>query len=340
MYDVNYYHSNPKSFFSNSEPRETVGVIGHLRGDFGKNGHEFWTTWFDTNPKLNTVKFKEEIDSVINELRETILKDRKSMNTAARQYSQSKIVSESGETYGVFIETDSYEYSIRMNVNAGTYDFYCYCADKRMQSSQYRNARRFRDKNGQLVLPIEEVAKKTVSEAYNYYLDGDRYENNGRYYTFRQQDGNVFFEGDDGKMFFVDTNKLGTYLPDVASPPYSFSKLPLQQTLKQLTLGDLLQSATLDSVHLTHDEEDIDLATLEGFSNDILTDEGKAAWRDVLNAKVRRIYEGAYGVQIECGNVDAQRLTDFSYMLSGNWPAEEFDRWVNPDGEPEQNMNM
>ena len=340
MYKVNYYYSNPKSFFSNSEPRETVGVIGHLRGDFGKNGNEFWTTWFDRNSKLNTPEFKEEIDSVINELRETILKDRKSMNTAARLYPSCRIDSDIGEMYGIFVETDSYEYSIRMNVDAGTYDFYCYCADKRFQPSQYRNAKRFRDENGQFTLSIEEIAKKTMPEANNYYIDGDRYENDRKVYTFRKQDDNMFFEGAYGKKHNVDANKLGTYLPDVASAETSFSKLPLDQTLTHLTLGDLLQSVTLDSVHLTHDTEDIDLATIEDFGKDTLTDEGKAAWKDVLNAEVKRIYEGAYGLQIECGNIDAHRLTDFSYMLSGNWSAEEYDKWVNSGSEPEQNMNM
>ena len=340
MYKVNYYHSNPNSFFSNSEPMEPVGIIGHLRSDFGKSGNEFWTTWFDRNSNLNTPEFKKEIDSVINELREGLLKDRESMNKAAQQHQNCKLYSDTGEMYGIFVETDDYEYSIRMNVGSHTYDFYCYCADKRVQPAQHRNARRFRDENGQLTLAIEEIAKNTMPEANDYYIDGDRYENNGKVYTFRKQGDDMFFESAYGKKHCVDPNNLGIFLPDVASAEESFSRLPLKYTLEHLTLDDLLQSLKLDSVHLMHDEEDIDFATVEDFDKNTLTDEGKAAWKDVLNAEVKRIYEGAYGLQIECGNIDAQRLTDFSYMLSGNCSAKEFDKRVNLGSEPEQNMNL
>ena len=29
---------------------QQTGLIGHLRGDFGNNGNEFWTTWWDFRP--------------------------------------------------------------------------------------------------------------------------------------------------------------------------------------------------------------------------------------------------------------------------------------------------
>ena len=34
-------------FYSNDEKDKELGCIGHLRGDFGHKGREFWHTWFD-----------------------------------------------------------------------------------------------------------------------------------------------------------------------------------------------------------------------------------------------------------------------------------------------------
>lgn len=92
-------------------------------------------------------------------------------------------------------------------------------------------------------------------------------------------------------------------------------------------LRDLLV-AKFEDVHLCSDEEDHDLATIVELSNDTLTEAGKQEWADVLNAKVNRIYNGYYGLQIELSGVDAQRLTDFSYMLAGQCSQKDYDQWV------------
>ena len=68
---------------------------------------------------------------------------------------------------------------------------------------------------------------------------------------------------------------------------------------------------------------------------DTLTEDGRREWSDVLNAKVTSIYEGHYGVQIGLTGCPAERLRDFSFMLAGHCPAEDYDRWVN-SGEHEQ----
>ena len=57
-------------FLMESEAAERHGYIGYLRVDFGKSGREFWTTWFDAQPLLNTPEYKNEFDSVINSLRD------------------------------------------------------------------------------------------------------------------------------------------------------------------------------------------------------------------------------------------------------------------------------
>ena len=173
-----------------------------------------------------------------------------------------------------------------------------------------------------------------------YYINGDKYENNSKIYTFRVTEENMIFEGQNGERLFVAPEMMGTYLPDVASEGNSFVKVPMSQTLANLTLGDLIQSVKLSSVHLVHDESEIDLATVEDLSDAMLTSEGKEAWSDVLNAKVTEIYNGYYGIQIQCSGVDEQRLADFSQALAGNWSAEECDKWFDYDIAQGPDMSM
>ena len=60
-----------------------TGCIGHLRGDFGSGGNEFFTSWFDHRRDLKTDQFKNELDEVINALRSEeygLLKSRTDMS--------------------------------------------------------------------------------------------------------------------------------------------------------------------------------------------------------------------------------------------------------------------
>ena len=61
-----------------------------------------------------------------------------------------------------------------------------------------------------------------------------------------------------------------------------------------------------------------------------LTEEGKAEWSDVLNAKVVGIYSGYYGAQISLKDVKPERLEAFSKMLAGECTIAESERWLNP----------
>ena len=46
-----------------------TGSIGRLRGDFGKSGTEFYTTWEDYIKKFRSDDFDDEFDKVINAMR-------------------------------------------------------------------------------------------------------------------------------------------------------------------------------------------------------------------------------------------------------------------------------
>lgn len=231
MYKVNYYYSNIKSFFHNDNPKETVGIIGYLRGDFASSGEEFHTTWFDVHEELKTLNFKTEIDDVINELRKGILKDRSSMKKVFSNHPNCVMNSEAGISRGVFVETEHYEYAFRLIGDKGNYDFYCYCADKNVQPPHLRNARRFRDENGQLAKTIEEVSKLTQAEALNYYTDGDRYESGGNIYTFRKSGMHMSFVSETGGETEVHPDKLGTFLPDVEYLGMSYDDIAFAKSI-------------------------------------------------------------------------------------------------------------
>lgn len=91
-----------------------------------------------------------------------------------------------------------------------------------------------------------------------------------------------------------------------------------------------LMGCNLSEIHLVHDEEEHDLATIEELNQNTLTEEGKAEWSDVLNAKVVGIYSGYYGTQISLKDVKPERLEAFSKMLAGYCTISETNRWVNP----------
>lgn len=59
-----------------------TGNIGFLRGDFGSNGNQFFTTWTDRWDKYKTDVFRESLDDVVNTLRSGeygLLQDRTAM---------------------------------------------------------------------------------------------------------------------------------------------------------------------------------------------------------------------------------------------------------------------
>ena len=57
------------SYAQSSQLQGQTGNIGHLRGDFGSSGDQFYTTWFDTRPQWKSDEFKQDLDDVINALR-------------------------------------------------------------------------------------------------------------------------------------------------------------------------------------------------------------------------------------------------------------------------------
>ena len=90
-----------------------------------------------------------------------------------------------------------------------------------------------------------------------------------------------------------------------------------------------------ENIHLVHTEVDNMPHTITELDSGTLTEAGKKVWADVLNAKVERVYQGLYGLQMELSGVKPGRLEAFSGMLGGYCSEQEYETWVNePEREP------
>ena len=116
------------------ERDEELGVIGHVRMDFGRSGTEFWHTWWPRGPaELNTPEFKDELGEVVNELRRSVLKDLGSMRRFCHANGGEIEGGACCQNHGFVVETDRYLYRLRCNPTNGDYQAYLVCADKQAQ---------------------------------------------------------------------------------------------------------------------------------------------------------------------------------------------------------------
>lgn len=132
---------NYNLYFSQSNVKDKDnGCIGYLRGDFG-NGEQFFTTWFSHQDQLNTQSFKQDLDRVINWLRQDYspLKDFKAMKMFCKCREQkAQILIVHLPVYGFRIETNNYQYMLRCAPTNG--DFYIYCYDKNEQNKENKRS--------------------------------------------------------------------------------------------------------------------------------------------------------------------------------------------------------
>ncbi len=123
-------------FYSTREEPKALGCIGHLRGDFGKDGKEFWTTWHPhENHEKNDEFFRAIFDAVINACRESEMPlfDRGSMRKYCRENPHCRLVDMKDGTWGFRISTQDFMLYLRCHPQVvGDYNFYCYCYDKHM----------------------------------------------------------------------------------------------------------------------------------------------------------------------------------------------------------------
>lgn len=106
------------------------GYIGNLRGDFGKSGTEYWTTWHNGNDALNTIEFRTEFDELQRYLKEQspvpVLKDRATMRHICELHRGFKLTDRFADMYLYKVVTEKYTYFIRCFYGTGDYNFYIF----------------------------------------------------------------------------------------------------------------------------------------------------------------------------------------------------------------------
>ena len=151
--------------------QEQTGCIGHLRGDFDRDGNGFFTSWDDHRSQLKTDEFKAELDDVVNALRSDeygLLKNRSAMGRYAAKYPESHFQGNYCTEYGFRAETEKYAFLIRCNPIQGDYNFYCYCYEKEWLDHHMKEAEkgiRFINSRYEELFRIADGEKITVTHA-------------------------------------------------------------------------------------------------------------------------------------------------------------------------------
>lgn len=105
-----YYDERKYTYAQSQQLRGQTGSIGHLRGDFGSGGQEFYTSWDEHNSRLKTPEFSSELDEVINALRSEeygLLKSRPGMAQFARKYPDSAFKGSYTTEHGFRVDTEN-----------------------------------------------------------------------------------------------------------------------------------------------------------------------------------------------------------------------------------------
>jgi hypothetical protein len=111
-------------FRLSGEAAERNGAIGYLRGDFGRSGKEFHSTWFDSQARLKSYDFKVQFDGLINSLRD----DSEKPPFASRDNHSAFCAAHPSMTC-FKVATLDYSFYFRLNPQQGTYDIYCFAYD-------------------------------------------------------------------------------------------------------------------------------------------------------------------------------------------------------------------
>ncbi len=134
MYKILTEQEHKLVFELDKEDRCKTAFIGYVRGDFGKNGDEFWHTWFGNQEDKNSSWFKEKLRGVVEECRRCeehlILKDYKNMSSFCYKHPEVKLPNRYCEkSSAVRMEADGYVFYIRLVPVLGDYNFRIYCYD-------------------------------------------------------------------------------------------------------------------------------------------------------------------------------------------------------------------
>lgn len=145
-----------------------TGYIGYLKGDFGDDGKQFHSEWFDTSKQLKTEEFLKVFDRVIGTLREkgNPVSSRKFMMDFIQVHSDSALKKHKSKVYGFRIDTKKYSFLLRLNHPVTDYNFYCQCYVKEFLDRHMEEARkgiRFITSNYEELFPIADGDRIVVT---------------------------------------------------------------------------------------------------------------------------------------------------------------------------------
>ena len=123
-----------------------TGSIGYLRGDFGKSGTEFYTSWQDHIKTFRSDDFGDEFDKVVNALRFEdvgggLFEGRNSMRLFCKENPGSAFQGNYCEEYGFRIDKGQHSFLIRCNPMVDDYNFYVFCYVKEHLDAHMEKAR-------------------------------------------------------------------------------------------------------------------------------------------------------------------------------------------------------
>ena len=129
-----------------SQLQGQTGSIGRLRGDFGKSGTEFYTTWEDHIKNFRSDDFGDEFDKVVNALRFEdvgggLFGSRNAMRLFCQKSPESAFQGNYCEEYGFRIDKGRHSFLIRCNPMADDYNFYVFCYVKEYLDFHMEKAR-------------------------------------------------------------------------------------------------------------------------------------------------------------------------------------------------------
>lgn len=102
--------------------------------DFGR-GEGFWHTWWPRGPEeWNSLEFKAELGEVVDNMRQDVLKNLRSMSNYCYDHGGELPGDNYGRSvYGYIVETERYRYYLRCLPYKGDYNAYLACYDKQVQ---------------------------------------------------------------------------------------------------------------------------------------------------------------------------------------------------------------
>jgi len=177
-----------KFFYRNNEDGNLC--IGYLRGDFGRQGNEFWHNWFENDSGRKTPEFQAEFQTVMDTLRWDVLKDYKSSADYCSKHPETVLPDSDGNRYGFKLETESRNYFVRCTTLRDDY-FYVFAYDKaapvheqeKENKQVYLHSEDIARENGELDLYRESLSLNMACALAIEDVIGRRYEANGYQYN-------------------------------------------------------------------------------------------------------------------------------------------------------------